>query len=93
MYSDNNFLKSRDYGFPRARVLLYRKDMLCVLRRDLVTLDHDDVMSNPLMLVLKRLNKRTDRDLLYSLKMLVRTMECRDCRFIRWPLLYGVHAC
>lgn len=73
--SDENFLIARKYGFLRSRVLLYRQDELSVLENDLIALDDDDKMNRPLALTSRKLDEETDRDPVYSRKVLIQKID------------------
>lgn len=73
--SDENFLIARKYGYLRSRVLLYRQDELSVLERDLVALDADDHEKRPLALESRKYDEQTDKDPVYSRKVLIQKID------------------
>ena len=73
--SDENFLIARKYGFLRSRVLLYRQDELSVLEKDLVALDDEDKNSRELALMSRKHDEETDKDPLYSRKVLMQKID------------------
>ena len=73
--SDENFLIARKYGFLRSRVLLYRQDELSVLEKDLIRLDADDEEKREFALHSRKRDEETDKDPLYSRKVLIQKID------------------
>lgn len=88
--SDENFLITRKYGFLRSRLLLYRQDELAVLERDLITLDDDDKINQPLRLQSRKNDEEEDKDPVYSRKVLMKKIDDKLKEYGKHPQLLSL---
>ena len=56
-------------------MLLYRQDELSVLEKDLIALDADDEEKRPLALQSRKHDEQTDKDPVYSRKVLIQKID------------------
>ena len=87
--SDENFLIARKFGFLRSRVLLYRQDELSVLEESLIALDDDDKVNRPLALESRKYDEDTDKDPVYSRKVLMKKIDNKLKEYGKRPRLFS----
>lgn len=87
--ADENFLIARKYGFLRSRVLLYRQDELSVLEKDLIKLDADDEEKREFALKSRKRDEETDKDPVYSRKVLIQKIDDKLKEYGQHTLLYS----